>query len=233
MTHRSHVLLCLALALGPGCVGSPQPSPPNLAPDSVSRGGNMADISDGVEIVADPGAVTPAEGSVVITNLDRPDPPVSEPVMPDGSFVVRIDGFPSDEYRIQIRNGGARSAPLDVRGDLLEADLSVEPDPLACLTLEPAFELDLGEARGGDEVTDVVVAHNDCASEVTLSAGVREPGAPVAVTLPDPIAAGASAEVQIRVTAPASGQLEATLFVIATAPERDRRPLTLFLRGTD
>ena len=115
----------LALVLGGlGCVGSPQPSPPNLSPEGVSRRSNAADIMDGILVLADPMTVSPAEGVVVVTNLDRLGAPVSEPVQPDGSFEIGVRGMPTDEYRLQIRSGAARSAPFDFVGDPLTPTLS-------------------------------------------------------------------------------------------------------------
>ncbi len=236
MTHRTAWLLALlALAFGPGCVGSPQPSPPNLAPDGVFRAGDGNDIMDGVLVAGRPGAVSPPEGSVVAVNLDRLGPPVAEPVAADGSFGVIVEGDTEDEYRLQVRNGGARSAPLDVVGQRAAIGFVPAPRPLAdCLTLAPAAELDFGDVPVGAPVVETVVITNDCGEEVILSATLRDPTAPFDLTLDrTSVPAGEVAQLSVRARPAAAGSVEAIAFVTAVSPSLDRRPLTLFVRGTD
>ena len=218
-----------------GCVGSPQPSPPNLETPGISRRSNPADIMDGILVVADPGTVRPAEGVVVLTNLDRREPSVSEPVLADGSFEISVRGMPDDEYRLQVRSGAARSTPFDFVGAVGTPVLSPAPRPLAdCFSLEPGVELDFGEVAVGERTEDTVVLRNDCGEPLRLTTSFLDPGAPFDLSTDSlTLEPASSGELTVAVRPIASGVLEAVVFIEAGAPTPDRRPLTLFARAVD
>lgn len=236
MTDRFRCLVCCLALLGSwGCIASPQPSPPNLSPEGISRRSNHTDVMDGIVVFGQPGTVEPAEGVVVVTNLDQPFDPAVEPVLVDGGFMVLTEGLITDEYRIQVRSGGARTVPLDVVGNLDDATLAPAPRPLAdCLQLMPAYELEFGEVRVGERVEETVVIRNECAQNVELlEPRFRESDTPFTAGNAGTIAPGEAREIVVAAVPTTPGSFEATLFVEATSPESDRRPLTLFVRGID
>lgn len=234
VTRWLALVLLAALALG-GCVVSPQPSPPNLHPEGVTLRDPSSDVIDGIRLIGEPGTVDPAEGVVVATSLDADVPPIVEPVRDDGSFQIVVGG--SGEHRLQVRDGSARSIPFDFVIDVASLTLAPAPRPLEdCLVLEPAYELDFGDVRAGASAERQVRIENGCGSEVTLAPSrLRESAAPITtidgeLTLPP----GGSTAITVRAapTGP-GGAVEATLFVEAIAPMRDRRPLTLFVRAIE
>ena len=152
-------------------------------PNAIEGGDPTADIIDGARIVGGPGAVEPPVGVVVVTNLDSTDPPVAEPVQPDGSFSVVIDGSPTDVRRVQAREGGARSVPLDVVGNFMDSTLTTPERPFeGCLVLEPGYEVDFFEVSRGETAQARVRLTNTCGVTLTFEPPrLRTPG-PFVVT---------------------------------------------------
>jgi hypothetical protein len=230
----ARLLVALVVAL-PGCIASPQPSPPNLTDAAIGYGDSGADIMDGHRVTGRPGAVEPAEGAVVLTNLDEERAIVAEPVRADGSFDVIAQGVPGSVFRLQARNGSARSAPFDftIAADA-RALVPVEPALEGCFVVAPAYELDFGDVRVGTSVDRTLRVENRCPDAIELEpTRRRETSSPFSVvsdataTVPP----GGAATITLRVTPLTPGALEGTIFVEARAPVRDRRPITLFVRA--
>src|SRR5690242_17794280 len=100
MASRSVLSMCLGLLLA-SCVVSPQPSPPL----EVVLDGSRIGLESGTELTtnvvgfeAGPGAVDPAGGVVVITNLDAGDAPSIASVQKDGSFAIAVPGQPGQRF---------------------------------------------------------------------------------------------------------------------------------------
>lgn len=191
--------------------------------------------SGGPEAVAQPtvngaiGAVDPAEGAVVLTNLDRDAAPVAEPVRADGSFVVTIAGAITDELRLQVRSGDVRSEPLDVVS--IDGETYMEADrPLAgCFTADPAYELDFGVVRG--TARRRVTLRNDCPDRVEMTPRFRMGSTAFTLEgMPTALDAGERAEVTIVASVPDGAIDEETLLIEVTAPMTDRRAITLFVQ---
>lgn len=235
---RSLRLFSLILALFASCVVSPQPSPPNLSAGNVTTDDQTGDIIDGTRVRGLPGAVDPAEGVVVGTNLDDATrAPVAEPVREDGSFEVIIPGSRAGELRVQARNGSARSTPVDFVLDMDNAVSLSDPRPLAdCFLVTPVYELDFGDVRIGQSAEARVRIENaGCAGDLELLAPrIREAGSPfTAIGEATLVPVDGAIEIVLRVAPTELGAIEGTVFVEAIAPERDRRPLTLFVRGIE
>ncbi len=228
LPHWMSPLFALLLGLS-ACIGSPQPSPPNLEAEFLgAQSGRATDLIDGVRVFGDEGSILPAEGTVVVTVLDGDAPPVAEPVQPDGSFeAVLPSAVVSDEIRVQVRNGGARSVPVD---RILGEDELLVPARDACLTV--AFEADASEVGIGRTEEVTVAVSSTCAEPRPLTTSLRTAGPFRVVDAPAEVAAGATAEIRLAVTPTEPGTVEQTLFVEATAPTPDRRPVTLFVTGT-
>ncbi len=175
------------------------------------------------------GAVDPAEGAVVLTNLDRDVPPVAEPVRADGSFTVTVGGAFSDELRVQVRTGDSRSEPLDIVS--VDGSFYMEAErPLAgCFTADPASELDFGVVRGSER--RVVELRNDCPDRVEFEARFRMGSTAFTLEgMPSGLDSGERAEVTVVANAPTGAIDEETLLIEVSAPMRDRRAITLFVQ---
>jgi hypothetical protein len=211
-----------------GCVVSPQPSPPVDSPELdgglVSVGLTPESLLESITIVGAPGAVDPAEGSVVVTNLDRDDAPSVAPVQPDGSFEIVVNGALSEELRLQARTQDARSQPVDL---LLDASGTLVSSPVdfACLTIEPALWLELdgqGDARS-------IVLTNGCAEALTIAAPrLRRGLAGFTFSPTAPIALGAGEATTVTVRAVTTTQEdEDVIFFEIVAPTAGRRAITI------
>lgn len=218
--------LLLSLALF-GCAVSPQPTPPNLDPQRIMGTGGPEAVSQPT-VNGAAGAVDPAEGAVVLTNLDRDVAPVAEPVRADGSFVVTVAGAFTDELRLQVRSGGVRSEPLDVVS--IDGEIYMEAErPLGCFTVDPPYELDFGVVRSS--VRRTIELRNDCPDRVEIAPRFRMGSTAFALEgMPAGVDAGERVEVTVIATAPASAIDEETLLIEVSAPMVDRRPITLFVQ---
>lgn len=219
----------LAVLVG-GCVVSPQPSPPVHDPvlngGLLGGGGDFSVLQQEILLQGQPGAVQPAAGVVVVTNLDVTDPPALAEVNADGSFMVALRGTVEHQLRIQVKQGERRSPPVDVR----IAELPIDPQTtrsaqLPCLQVEAWVPLE-----GAADVRDTLV-RNDCAEDVAIAAPrLRRGGGPfrVSPSAPFVVPAGGSAAVTVRADGDGN-EREDVLFLDITAPEVGRRALTLTL----
>ncbi|MDC3957415.1 hypothetical protein [Polyangium jinanense] len=223
-------LVAASLALG-ACIVSPQPTPPEeptLDAELISPGGPM-DVSTHVRFLGEPGAVTPPEGNVVVTNLDTADAPLAAKVAADGSFEIIVPGISTDEFRVEIVGpGGGRSKPVDLVLSAGSATFEPGPRPLAeCLLLEPSLSVSFDGA--GD--TKNLVVRNECPDELSfLAPRLRRGNAAFGFSNAAPflLAPGGAATITVDVGAQADEQVD-VLFVETTGAIRDRRPLTLFV----
>lgn len=221
----------LAVLLG-GCVVSPQPSPPVHEPildgGLVGVSGDVMVLVDQIRLQGQAGAVTPAEGVIVVTNLDTLDAPVLADVNPDGSFVATLTARTEHVLRMQVKQGELRSEPVD----LLLAGSPISGtqrtlDHLLCLEIEPDAWVSF-EGAGGSR--DVVV-RNTCAGDVSIEAPhLRRGDAPFSVSPEAPFVVPAGGSTLVTVRADGDGEeLEDVLFLDVTAPDPGRRALTLTL----
>jgi hypothetical protein len=204
--HRRLLALLLAgsVLAGSGCAVSPQPSPPgaSLEVALVSPGVTPEAAFEGVVFRGAPGAVSPARGVVVVTNLATADAPSVAPVSPDGSFEIAVPGSLSDVFRLQPRDGATRGEPVDLRVDGASFAIAV-PSLDDCFFIEPATWIALdgpGDARS-------LVLENACAEPVSFLAprlrrGLAGFGA--TPTSSFALAPGASATITVRSNGPGS-----------------------------
>lgn len=212
-----------------GCVVSPQPSPPVDAPELdgglVSVGLTPESLLESVTVTGAPGTVDPAEGTVIVTNLDRDDAPSLAPVRPDGSFEIVVGGAVTEVLRLQVRAQDARSAPVDLLLDGSVSGLAPAPVDLACLTIEP----DLWMALDGQGDARSLVVTNDCTDAVTIAAPRLRRGLAgftFAPTAPFELAVGETTTVTVRSTA-STQEDEDVLFFEIVAPTAGRRAITI------
>jgi len=213
------------LATG-GCNVSPKPLPPT---DTGFDFGKVRTHETGAlgpkAIEGGPGSAGPPGALVRAFNLEIPEDPVDAVIALDGSFEIELFIIEGDEVRLQIIDGDERLLPVDV---------VVGPDDTApalavralghCLTLQPNAELDVAQAQ-------TVQVQNGCSEQVTIiEPTVRRTTPGLAVgsggSWPAQIAAGSSISVSVQFQAPA-GSLEEIVFIEATAPAADRRPITV------
>jgi hypothetical protein len=227
------LLRCLALSalmgLGVGCIVSPQPSPPF----TVELTGDRISLTPGVELVgnvigfrAAPGTVDPAEGQVVVTNLDSTDTPSIANVKSDGSFEVAVLGQPGQRFRFQAKASGARSEPFDIAVDSTGTVASELAETSPCLTIAPQkwAELDgVGDARS-------LVIKNTCGAPVSIDPPQLRRGRAgftFSPTTAIDLADGETAT--ITVVAGSASELEDVLFLDVSSPAPELRAITLTL----
>lgn len=198
------MLLAAAVLASSGCAVSPQPSPPggSLEVALISPGLTPEAAFDGVVFRGAPGAVSPAGGVVLITNLDTSDAPSVAPVNDDGSFEIAVPGSLSDVFRLQLKDGQRRSEPVDLRVDGASFAIAL-PTLDDCLFIDPAAWVALdgaGDARS-------LVLENSCAEPVSFLAPRLRRGlagfgtTPTASFVLEP---GASTTLTVRANGPAS-----------------------------
>ncbi|WP_437562079.1 hypothetical protein [Sorangium sp. So ce542] len=224
--RRGAVVSALLAVLLGGCVVSPQPSPPVLDGALVGVKDEPMVLVDQIALEGKPGAITPAEGVIVVTNLDTLDAPVVADVNPDGSFIATVMARTEHVLRMQVKQGELRSEPADLR---LAGPSSTEKtlDHLPCLELTPGAWVTF-EADGG--ARDVVV-RNGCAEGVSIEAPrLRRGAAPFSVSPEAPFVVPPGGSTVVTVRADGDGdEREDVLFLDVTAPEPGRRALTLTL----
>lgn len=208
---------------------SPQPSPPVDSPELdgglVSIGLTPESLLESVTIIGAPGTVDPAEGVVVVTNLDRDDAPSIAPVETDGSFEIVVNGTVSDVLRLQVKTDAARSEPVDLLLDGSVAGVTAAPVDFACLTIEPALWL----ALDGEGDSRSVVLTNECADALTIAAprlrrGLA--GLTFSPTASFQLGAGEATTVTVRAAA-ATQEDEDVIFFEIVAPTAGRRAVTI------
>lgn len=233
--RRSHrVVARLAMALGlaaalAGCIVSPQPSPPEPELDGfgVGLGPSPELLTDQITFTADPGTVDPAEGVVVVTNLETDDAPSLATVEPDGSFAIAVRGALGDTFRFQAKVASERSEPVDLRVDAQGLGLTPAEDALPCLVVEPATWIALD---GGTDAQSLVV-RNDCDVAVSVAAPrLRRGRGPFTFspTSPLELAPGDATTITVRASGGGS-EREDVLFLEIASPTPARRALTLTL----
>jgi len=218
----------MTLGWASACGISPKPEPPEPLPgidSDVVQVTPARDYGEPAGVEGAPGSVRPAQGVVRLWNLEAQTNPVDAPVAPDGSFAAHLDLMVGDEVRLQVVDGDRRSVPLDllvtdVTGPAQRAQHALQ----ACLTLDPPLE-------GVYPASTSVLVRNGCDGDVVidppwfrrpvygLSAGQSE-------TWPATISSGSALVVTIDVQ-PDAGFFEEILFVRASAPKVDRRPITV------
>ncbi|WP_437736825.1 hypothetical protein [Sorangium sp. So ce1335] len=227
--RRGAVVALLAVLLG-GCVVSPQPSPP--VHDPILDAGlivvpeTIKVFQDQISLYGEPGAVEPAGGVVVVTNLDSLDAPVLAEVGADGSFLVTVTASEQQVLRMQVKQGERRSAPTDLL-------LAGSPISGTHRTLDhlPCLEIDTWVSfEGGAGARDVLV-RNTCDEDVAIEAPrLRRGAAPFSVSPAAAFVVPAGGTGLVTVRADGGGvEREDVLFLDVTSPEPGRRALTLTL----
>jgi len=213
------LIAALLLCVLPACVGTPVPQPPALEEPDPTQ---LFNASTG-GFIGGPGAV-PEGDQLWIAPLDVPVDPVLTPVEPDGSFTSSLSVEPGQEVRIQARGGEGRSRPIDlIASNPAEIVRATE----GCLLLDA--ELLFPTTRAGDSAERNLRVSNECGSDVTLTLALRradaqwDTGAPGAMTIAD----GEARDLPITYRPDTIGLNEEILFVEVTAPEADRRVVTL------
>ncbi|MGK3964615.1 hypothetical protein WMF38_10615 [Sorangium sp. So ce118] len=227
--RRGAVVALLSVLLG-GCVVSPQPSPPVRDPildgGLVVVNGEPSVLVTQISLEGMPGAVVPAEGLLVVTNLDTTDAPVLGEVNEDGSFLVTLTAATQEVLRLQVKQSERRSAPVDLLFAGSPAGSTERVlDHLPCLEIEPRAWVALeGGAR------DIIV-RNTCADDVSIEAPrLRREGGPFSVSPAAAFVVPAGESTLVSVRADGGGvEREDVLFLDVTAPEPGRRALTLTL----
>ncbi len=224
---------CTVLALLTGgwvsaCGISPKPEPPEPLPvieSDVVQVTPARDYGEPAGVEGGPGSVRPAQGVVRVWNLDAQTDPIDAPVGSDGSFAAHFDLMLGDEVRLQVIDGDRRSVPVDlVVTDATGPAQRAEHALQACLTLDPALEVVYPASAS-------VLVHNGCDADVVLDPpwyrrAAYGLGAGQSETWPATIPSGAALVVTVDVQ-PDAGAFEEILFLRASAPKVDRRPLTV------
>ncbi|MFW5739072.1 MAG: hypothetical protein ACOC1F_01765 [Myxococcota bacterium] len=249
MTPRAaRLLLRLAVLIGTagwpsGCSLRPQPEPPpvepgpDIDPDLLSVVPTMPAAMHSGTIEGARGAV-PAGATVRAYNLHTALPPFETTVASDGSFTLSIEMVEGDEVRLQAIVDDERSEPLDLIVGAPNTKPVLASRALSdCLSIAPATQLDLGSLAGGQSIVRPVVIANGCAFEISVDrAQMRRPveglTVDVPTALPFSVSAGESASLHLRYDAPVGvdGEAEDVLLIQVDAPQRDRRPVTVFAR---
>lgn len=214
------------LLFGASCIVSPKPEPPMATIDFDEVILDVAIYSTSRTIKGGPGAVEPAGAILRATNLENDQPPVQRIVESDGSFelTVEIDLVGENEIRLQVISDESRSEPIDVILTLDSEELEFAERALDhCLILVPSLEIDLEESSA-------IHVNNGCGEAVELEPPrLRRAFDGVQVgaehTWPLVLADGDSIDVDVDFEPGSTGEL--VVFLEASSPEQDRRPVTL------
>jgi hypothetical protein len=220
------LLAALATSLGmlaPSCAIKPQPEPPPVDSPTVDLDGVLLSFSDGeapVEVRGMPGSVSHPGALIRAFNLDSNNDPVEALVLEDGSFLFTLFGDTGDEVRLQVITPDARSEPVDF--SLSESPVASTRALGDCLTLTPPLELVTAASAS-------VVVRNGCSFAVQLDTPVmRRPVDGIDVgtngSWPATLEPGKTLSVPITITTPTFEDVALFPF---SAPEQDRRPITL------
>lgn len=223
---RSTFGLLAAGALALGCVVSPQPSPPEA-----QLSGSLIGLAPAESLVADviafeggPGAVKPAHGVVLVTNLDSDDAPSQTDVQPDGSFLIGVPGVVGQRFRFQIKDGDTRSQPFDLGLDSTGTTADAIVAQPSCFTVDPARWAALDGAFGERALT----LHNGCAGAVSIAVPHLRRGLAGFTVFPAAaltLAAGEDRALTVR--AGDGAEVEDVLYLDVTAPTVAQRAVTL------
>ncbi len=160
MARRAALLLLLVLVAS--CSVSPQPLPP----PGLSRSEIRIEVSGAgqLRVSGAAGAVLGEAETMEIVNLGNASGSflrVSGDVAPDGSFTVDLPGVPADSLRIQAyRDDEERSEALDVTAS--PDGTLADPLRIACMTVDPPLEIDLGAVPSGGSAQATLVVTNGC-----------------------------------------------------------------------
>lgn len=219
----------LLALLTASCVVSPQPIPPADEPDLDGDGIGVVDTSaedvqSFISFEAAAGTVDPAEGDVIVTNLETSDAPSIVSVASDGSFSVSLAGAPTDVVRFQVKQA-VRSQPVDVRIDATAQAVEVVEDTPSCFVIEPARYAPLGGA--GDTLS--LVLRNDCETNVRIDTPrLRRGQASFTFSPTDSLDIQPGGVSFITVQRESSdGEVEDVLLLDVIEPEPTRRAITL------
>jgi hypothetical protein len=224
---RSALLLAIVASLGlASCVISPQPSPP-LALD-----GDQIGLTEGIESVTTsigfhggPGSVDPAEGVVVVTNLDESSSPSTAPVNADGSFDIAVPGQNGQTFRFQAKNGSTRSTPFDLTVQIT-GGVTEDTSYRDCLVVKPSDWIDFDGT--GDKQS--VVVTNACDTSVTyLPPRLRRGRAGFAFSPTKQFTLEPGESSTVTVVAGTGTEIEDVLILQATGDLADERWITLTL----
>jgi hypothetical protein len=223
---RSAFALLAAGALALGCVVSPQPSPPEAV-----LSGSLIGLAPAESLVAKvvafegkAGAVKPARGLVLVTNLDSADAPSQTDVQPDGSFLLGVPGVVGQRFRFQVKDGDTRSEPFDVQLDATGTSADALTAAAVCFTVTPSRWAALDVAGAERALT----LHNGCAAQVTLAVPRLRRGLAGFTVFPASafaIAAGDDASLTVR--AGDGAEVEDVLYLDVTGPLATQRAVTL------
>jgi hypothetical protein len=208
---------------------SPKPEPPVTVPkpptfEAVPRVQTLDDTEVG--IIADPLTVDPPDGVVRAYNLETADPAREAPIQADGSFQLVLPGRLGDELRLELLLDSIGSAPKDwVVTEPGSPLAEVEPPLGDCFVVTPST---LFIRRGA---TEFVTVEDTCDLGIQLDAP-RPRGTFGAFAVGDgqswPLTLEVGHAVKLDVVV-SDGEVddEAIYFVEASAPESDRRAVTL------
>ena len=205
-------LICLTLV---GCVvtesGNP-PLKPVVTTDSVMgmTGFVMTDFEFS-------GTVMPAEGTVLVTNLNTDEASVSETVKPDGTYSITVPGSVDDVFRSEVVGSETRSLPVDKQVILDgSAYLLVAPAQqfASCLSVPTLVEVSKGES---------LIIKNACSEAITFGAPSIRSGSASLISM-DAFSVEAGSEVIVDVTVAMD---ESALLLFHTTGNQDRRAVTV------
>jgi hypothetical protein len=228
-TSRVEWALASLALLAASCVVSPQPIPPADEPeldgDGISVFDNSAEDAIGlISFTAAPETVFPAEGQVIVTNLETGDAPSFVSVASDGSFSVALVGAPTDVIRFQVKQA-VRSQPVDLRIDATAESVEIVEDTPSCFVIEPARYAPLEGA--GDSVS--LVLRNECDANVRIDSPRLRRGQASFTFSPTSsftIEPGSASFITVQ-RADSDGEVEDVLLLDVIEPEPTRRAITL------
>jgi hypothetical protein len=220
----------MAAMLALCCQGniSPQPEPPVRSIFDIDVGQVEAKVdsfsNNPAGLRGGPGSAAPPGATLRVVNLEDTTDPRETLINDDGSFEVLFSVAIGDEVRLQIFADGQRSDPFDVRVEDDEAPPVRADRPLTCLKLP--LELDLASGSG------ILRVENTCTASVELSAPtLRRPVAGLVagegLSWPATLQPGERLDIVVEADGSATFPLEEVVFVRATSPSVDRRPITI------
>ncbi len=207
---------------GLGCVVSPKPEPPlaTLDLDRVITYGFVW----GVSIKGRPNAASPSGGVVRAYNLENESDPAEGVIREDGSFEIILFTNEGDEVRLQVISEDDRLDPVDIVIGPEHTTPELAVRSLGdCLILDPPLELDLALAL-------TVEVSNNCEHEVTIEPpSLRRPlaGIQVGFGTSEEVALPSGDSIPVVVRIEPDFSTEDIFFIEVSAPERDRRPITI------
>jgi hypothetical protein len=214
-----------------GCTISPVPSPPVDQPDldedglGINNPETEVDLDSYVTITAAPGTVDPAEGVVVLTNLDTTDLPSQVAVRDDGSFSIAVVAEGLQVLRLQVLGAETRSEPVDLALDANASGFSVVTPVLECLQIEPARWVGLESA----EDSRSIALRNECDETVQIDPPALrrgQAGFSFAATSALEIEPGETTFITVNANG-VGAEIEDVLLLDIVAPEPERRALTI------